>query len=565
MAKVDLRKLKEQALKAIEKQQWAKAAELYIQIAEAEPADPDWRQRAGEALRKVPDKARAAAELMVAAEGYAKNGFLLKAIAVCKVVLQIDPSHTSTQAMLAELYAKREGTTPSGKIAVVPQVDLARTSSGQFAIVNKPQPQPPPQSPPLPPPLRASPRPPAPPLPPIPPPPEPLPSPLRDAPLGLSPIEANVVAIDDRPAPLIDPTAPLDTLPLHAFLGGKKSGQFSLDDIHAGEQPSAYEISLDEELSLADAIPSDEPSNMKQMPVAPPLQAPPSSDEMDFSGLLDDAPPSSLPPPAAPPPSLPKIPLLSSLAMADLREVIERVQVREFEPRDVVMRQGEEGGSLFIIVSGKVEVALEGPPPRTLATLGEGAFFGELGLITNFPRSATVTALEPLQTLEISRELVLDIVARSPEILKTLLRFFRDRLLDRLLGESQLFASLPADEARRLAERFVFLELDPGVRAVAEGERSPGLFLLLCGVVDVVRGGGALASLGPGDVFGEMSLLERKPAGASIVTRTKCWALELPRSDFQEIMLTYPALLEYVSALAETRKQAPGDSRVEFL
>ena len=205
---------------------------------------------------------------------------------------------------------------------------------------------------------------------------------------------------------------------------------------------------------------------------------------------------------------------------------------------------------------------------RELASLGEGAFFGELALLTNFPRSATVVAAEPTQLLEISRELVSEIVRRSPDVLKTLLRFFRDRLLDRLLGSSALFASFPPDEARALADRFLFLELEPGMRAIVEGERAPGLFLLLCGDARVKRGSSEVARVSPGDVFGEMSLLTRGPASATIETVTKCWALELPRDRFQEVMLTYPQMLEYVSNIADERQQqnlAGAESRVDFL
>jgi CRP-like cAMP-binding protein len=548
MARVDLRKLKEQALKAIEKKQYAKAAELYLQISAAEPNDPDWHQRAGEAWRKVPDGPRAAAELTLAAEGYAKGGFLLKAIAVCKVVQQIDPRHTATQAMLAELYATREGKPAPSKAVVAPKLDLTRKATGEFELAPSRRAGDVPIA------IDELARRPAPPLLTI--------DDVSAAGLGLSADKSTLVDLDQRPAPtLLPPSAPLETLPLHAFIGGHKSDQFNLETIMPEETaPAAYEIELDEaDLELAEAIPIDEPE-----PAPPPnLHKLPQADrESDFSDLMSEPPP---PPNAGRLAQLPKIPLFSSLAADDLRHLIEQVLMRELEPGETIMRQGESGASLFVIVSGGVEVALDGPPPRTLATLGEGAFFGELGLITNFPRSATVRAREPTQLLEISRELVLDIVARSPDVLKTLLRFFRDRLLDRLLGESPLFASLPPEEARRLADRFVFLELEPGVRAVAEGERSPGLFLLLCGEVEAVRDGAVLAALGPGDVFGEISLLEHKPATASIVTRTKCWALELPRSRFQEIIVTYPQLLEYVSSLAERRKQAGPEERVEFL
>src|SRR4051812_7954763 len=141
-AKVDLRKLKDQATKAVEKKQYAKAAELYVEIGKAEAGDPDWHQRAGEAFRKVPDPAQAIRELERAAEGYAKGGFLLKAIAVCKVVLQIDARHTTTQAMLAELYAKREGR-PAPSAALD-----ARSPSPSPSVAAPPKPAPPKPAPP---------------------------------------------------------------------------------------------------------------------------------------------------------------------------------------------------------------------------------------------------------------------------------------------------------------------------------------------------------------------------------------------------------------------------------
>ncbi|MCU1281804.1 MAG: putative transcriptional regulator, Crp/Fnr family [bacterium] len=472
-AKVDLRKVKDQATKAVEKKQYAKAAELYLQISLAEPTDPDWHQRAGESFRKVPDIAQAVRELELAAEGYAKGGFLLKAIAVCKVVLQIDPKHTATQATLAELYAKREGRPAPGKVPLAAPVEVGRTSSGTFTIAPK-------------------------------------------------------------AAPPVAAPAPLDALPLAQIFGAHRSQQFSVAALAAAAEvelePSAYEISLDEEVdvSLADAIPVERPTA---------------------------------------PPSLPKIPLLSSLDADDLRYVIERVDVRDLEPRDVVLRQGEQGGSLFVVVSGRVQVVTESPR-RELASLGEGAFFGELALLTNFPRSATVVAAAPTQLLEISRELVSEIVRRSPEVLKTLLRFFRDRLLDRMFGASPLFSSFSPEEARALSDRFLFLELEPRMRAIVEGERAPGMFLLLCGEARVTRGSSEVARLQPGDVFGEMSLLHRGAATATIETLSKCWALELPRERFQEVMLTYPQMLEYISNIADQRQQqnlAGAESRVDFL
>lgn len=570
----DLRKVKDLATRAVEKRQYGKAAELYVEIAQAED-DPDWRQRAGEAFRKAGNLSAAAEQLVSAVEGYAQAGFLLKAIAVCKVVLQLDPRHTDTQRRLAELYAQREG----------------RTQADRKPVAPPPVPAPPPA--------------------PEPPAQEtfvPAPAP-RVGEMDAIPLEALGVAAILPPLR----SAPMDALPLATVLGGRKSAQFAAvsPDGPGEDLPGVgYEIALDDAAIPLDLVepghpltaapdaprpavlaapdepgPRLDPLPLDPEPLSPALPSPaqllataPPADEVDFSGLLDDAPPAPRPiavaPPspeallAAPPrPELPRIPLFSSLTPEALRTVIEGVEVRDFAAGETLVRQGDPGVALYVVVRGQVAVVAEGPPRRQLALLGEGAFFGELALLTDFPRSATILAHEDTQVLEISRELIARVIAESPEVLKVLLRFFRERMVERLVSTSPVFHAFSAEDARRLVERFKLLELEPRTRVVREGERAPGLFLLLCGEAHVVQGRTRLARLEPGDLFGEMSLLGRRPAVASVDTETKTWVLELPREAFQEIMLTYPQLLEYVSELADRRRaeNLGADRRVDFL
>jgi CRP-like cAMP-binding protein len=141
-------------------------------------------------------------------------------------------------------------------------------------------------------------------------------------------------------------------------------------------------------------------------------------------------------------------------------------------------------------------------------------------------------------------------------VLRTLVSFLRDRLLERLLTGSPLFAELSPPDARALASEFIFLELDAGATPVKQGERSPGMFFLMSGVAEAVRDGQRLAELRAGDVFGERSLLLHTPASADVRATKRSWALLLPRDRFQEIMLGYPQVLAYVSELSESRVAA---------
>jgi CRP-like cAMP-binding protein len=137
-----------------------------------------------------------------------------------------------------------------------------------------------------------------------------------------------------------------------------------------------------------------------------------------------------------------------------------------------------------------------------------------------------------------------------------LLRFFRERLLDRLIATSPLFAPFSGEESRLLTERFHFLEFEPGAVLIREGEKSEGLFVILCGEAAVTQvENGQIATIGPGGVCGEMSLLTRQPAMATVHARTRLWALAMPKGTFQELILTHPQVLIFINELAESRQK----------
>src|SRR5574341_1063873 len=103
----DLRALKDKAAELVGKGKLEKAAETYRTIVKADRRDVASRHKLGELLRKLGDGDDAIAEYRQVAAAYAHEGQLIKAVAVCKVILEIDPGHQDTQRMLADLYARR--------------------------------------------------------------------------------------------------------------------------------------------------------------------------------------------------------------------------------------------------------------------------------------------------------------------------------------------------------------------------------------------------------------------------------------------------------------------------
>ncbi|MCU0701009.1 MAG: cyclic nucleotide-binding domain-containing protein, partial [Myxococcaceae bacterium] len=108
---MDPREIKDKATQLFSKGKFAKAAEAYEQYCKADPKDLQARLRMGDAWAKAGQKDRAIGAYQAAAEGFAKDGFLPRAIAASKLVLELDPGHKGVSKMLADLYARKSGAT----------------------------------------------------------------------------------------------------------------------------------------------------------------------------------------------------------------------------------------------------------------------------------------------------------------------------------------------------------------------------------------------------------------------------------------------------------------------
>lgn len=99
---------------------------------------------------------------------------------------------------------------------------------------------------------------------------------------------------------------------------------------------------------------------------------------------------------------LARVELFENLDKKELRLLAKTCTERQFPAGAVLMQEGEAGAGLFILIEGKVHItqsAGQGQPPRDLATLGAGEVVGEMALLDDLPRSATVTAIDPSRCL----------------------------------------------------------------------------------------------------------------------------------------------------------------------
>lgn len=103
----DLRKTKDEAMEAVSQGHWRKAMTCYVMLEKDEPAEGGWSLKVGECQRKLGHPAEAIRAFERAVETYSREKLLLKAVAVCKMILELDPRHTESQAKLAALHASQ--------------------------------------------------------------------------------------------------------------------------------------------------------------------------------------------------------------------------------------------------------------------------------------------------------------------------------------------------------------------------------------------------------------------------------------------------------------------------
>lgn len=122
---------------------------------------------------------------------------------------------------------------------------------------------------------------------------------------------------------------------------------------------------------------------------------------------------------------LAEIPVFASCSKKELQAMASLGTVIDVEPGYVLTRQGRRGFEFFVIIDGEASCSID---DEEVARLGPGEFFGEMGIIERLPRSATVVAETPMQTLVIDSRQFSAMVELAPSTAKKLLKAMSERL-----------------------------------------------------------------------------------------------------------------------------------------
>ena len=267
------------------------------------------------------------------------------------------------------------------------------------------------------------------------------------------------------------------------------------------------------------------------------------------------------------PPQFQPVPLLSELTGPAFARVLEGARVHRLGHGSTIIRAGERGDTFFLIASGQVRVHVVDRRPGgsggqlELARLHEGAIVGEMALINAEPRTATVEVVGSADVIAFGRDAIEAAAGELPAVAAALDRFTRERLVKNVLATSPLFHPFTPAQRLDLVQRFSAHEVPIGTDVIVHGDDGAGLYVVLSGEVQVLRGEApfeeVLARLGPGEVFGEISLIRRQPAMATVRASRRSSVLFLAREYFERLLSAVPEMRAFFEQLTEARLSDP--------
>lgn len=130
---------------------------------------------------------------------------------------------------------------------------------------------------------------------------------------------------------------------------------------------------------------------------------------------------------------------------------------------------------------------------------------------------------------------------------------FFSGVTDEQLAEVDLLAELDGAALSRLKQCSHFIGAHPGLHIIRQGDTGFELYLILSGEADVVREGQVVATLGKGDIFGEMALLGNYHRNADVVARTVMSLLSMTGSEFRRLAADHPEFERRLRDVAESR------------
>ena len=227
-----------------------------------------------------------------------------------------------------------------------------------------------------------------------------------------------------------------------------------------------------------------------------------------------------------------------------------------FSPGETLVREGDAPGDVFVLSSGRVRV-MTGDRLRTLTTMTAPALVGEMAVVLDQPRNATVVATTASSGARIPKRVLLEAIAVEPEFARELEAFAKLRSATNFLRRDSPFAELPSDAIADLAARLEPVTFAAGDVIVRQGERGDDAYLLRDGEVDIVRAQEdaerIVGHVSAGAFLGEVSVLTGLTRTASARATTPVRAFRITGADVRAVVKKHRQVVTRLESTMQAR------------
>ncbi|XP_031417362.1 cGMP-dependent protein kinase 1 isoform X3 [Clupea harengus] len=222
---------------------------------------------------------------------------------------------------------------------------------------------------------------------------------------------------------------------------------------------------------------------------------------------------------------------MKNLELSQIQEIVDCMYPVEYSKESCIIKEGDVGSLVYVMEDGKVEVTKEGVK---LCTMGPGKVFGELAILYNCTRTATVKALANVKLWAIDRQCFQTIMMRTGLIKQTEYMEF--------LKSVPTFQGLQEEILSKLADVLEETHYDDGEYIIRQGARGDTFFIISKGKVNVTREDTPndapvyLRGLGKGDWFGEKALQGEDIRTANVIAAEAVTCLVIDRDSFKHLI-----------------------------
>jgi len=228
--------------------------------------------------------------------------------------------------------------------------------------------------------------------------------------------------------------------------------------------------------------------------------------------------------------------LFKSLEPEQINQVVDAMFQKHVTKGEFVIKQGDDGDNFYVIESGKYRATVQGSgnaAPKTVATYEGTGSFGELALMYNVPRAASVQAETDGSVWGVDRRTFRRIVVKNA--------YRRRQTYEALLDSVPMLKSLEKYERMNLADALTTKTYSAGQVIIRQGDAANGMYFVEEGEARVTRKDERgeereINHLKKGDYFGELALITKKPRAATVTAVGKMKAAFLDVDAFERLL-----------------------------